>query len=220
MGFDRYRWASICVVFTLLLPPLAASGSPSEGIAARLDARAEHLQSQLVSGRKLGAVQRQRLRSELREVNALSERIAAGERPDSSAVAEVLARPGDEKRDRDELALTRREVLERRLDVGPKIGAMERIRIRDELQELDRMIADLEAGRSVDVARLDDLLGRSTPAAPPRTPEEKRRALEIERASLEREMRPSPKKGALERSRIRAEIDMLDRMISDLESRN
>ncbi len=190
---------------------------------SRLESRADELRRRIGPGPvKIGALERHQLRNELREIQGVMSQLAAGADPEPERIARLI----DEQPVRDPLdaqlisarADQRQEIQQRRLRTGPKIGALERARIRSDLNELDQLIADLESGRDVEVARIDQLLDVRRPPEP-LTAEERMRSLEIERATLKRRVGAGPKRGILERSRIRDEIEAIDAMIENLENR-
>jgi len=196
--------------------------SDREAALSRLESRAEALQRKIGPGPKIGALKKRQLRDELREIRGVMDQLAAGADPEPERIARLI----DEQPVRDPLdaqlisarADQRQEIQQRRLMTGPKLGALERARIRSDLNELDQLIADLESGREVEVARIDRLLDVRRPPEP-MTEEERLRSLEIERATLKRAMFAGPKIGMVKRSRIQDEIEAIDAMIASLEDR-
>ena len=212
--------------FSISSISVAGAGSPfsdRDAALTRLESRADALRRKIGPGPvKIGALERQQLRAELREVRGVMDQLAAGADPEPERIARLTG----EQPVRDALdaqlistrADQRQEIQQRRLMTGPKIGALERARIRSDLNELDQLIADLESGREIEVARIDRLLDVRRPPEP-MTAEERRRSLEIERATLKRSVLAGPKIGIVERSRIRDEIEAIDAMIENLEDR-
>lgn len=212
--------------FSISSISVASAGSPfsdRDAALTRLESRADALRRKIGPGPvKIGALERQQLRAELREVRGVMDQLAAGADPEPERIARLTG----EQPVRDALdaqlistrADQRQEIQQRRLMTGPKIGALERARIRSDLNELDQLIADLESGREIEVARIDRLLDVRRPPEP-MTAEERRRSLEIERATLKRSVLAGPKIGIVERSRIRDEIEAIDAMIENLEDR-
>jgi len=212
--------------FSVSSVSLAKAGSPladRDAALTRLESRADTLRRKIGPGPvKIGALEKQQLRAELREIRGVMDRLAAGADPDPERVARLVnEQPVRDLRDTQLVSARadqRKEIQERRLMIGPKIGALERVRIRSDLNELNGLIADLESGRDVEIARLDRLLDVRRPPEP-QTAEERLRSLGIERASLKRSVVSGPKRGILERSRVREEIDAIDAMIENLENR-
>ncbi|MHA7837285.1 MAG: hypothetical protein ACX98W_07485 [bacterium] len=196
--------------------------SDREVALARLDSRVDVLRREIGPGPRVGAVKKSRVRKEIREIRSVMQDLEAGARPDPQQIARLLdVQLAPERLSPEQLAERadqRRAVKERRLIAGPRIGALQRSRIRSELAKLDDIIADLEAGREIELARVDDLLGVRAPRRP-LTPAEKLRSLEIQRATLKRKIGPGPRIGMVERTRIRDEIEAVDAMISELERR-
>lgn len=221
------RMIAVTMLFSLVMgaPLVSASQSnPSDRslVETSLEQRANELRRQLLLSPKLGMAREARIRGDLQEIDTLLVRLDAGETPNAVELAAVLGRPwgGDgvsTSTSPDALA-TRQEELERRLKLAPKLGARERVAIRQQIHELDELIAALERGEDVELARLDRLLGRSTPQVAS-TPEEIRGDLEVRRASMTQRLETAPKLGIMERNRIREEIKALDAMIESLESR-
>jgi len=212
--------------FSVSSVSLAKAGSPladRDAALTRLESRADTLRRKIGPGPvKIGALEKQQLRAELREIRGVMDRLAAGADPDPERVARLVnEQPVRDLRDTQLVSARadqRKEIQERRLMIGPKIGALERARIRSDLNELNGLIADLESGRDVEIARLDRLLDVRRPPEP-QTAEERLRSLGIERARLKRSVVSGPKRGILERSRVREEIDAIDAMIENLENR-
>lgn len=212
--------------FSIASSTSASAGSPftdRDAALTRLESRADALRRRIGPGPiKTGALEKQQLRAELRDIRRMMDQIAAGAEPEPERIARLI----DEQPVRDPLdaqrisarADQRQEIQRRRLMTGPKIGALERARIRSDLNELDQLIADLESGREVDVARIDRLLDVRRPPEP-MTAEERLRSLEIQRATLKRSIFGGPKIGIVQRSRIQDEIEAIDAMIENLEDR-
>jgi hypothetical protein len=221
--------ATLIAIASFSISSVSAASAESpltdrDAALSRLDSRAEVLRRKIGPGPvKIGALEKQQLRAELREIRGVMEQLAAGADPEPERIARLI----DEQAVRDPLdaqlistrADQRQEIQQRRLIVGPKIGALERARIRSDLNELDQLIADLESGRDIEVARIDRLLDVRRPPEP-MTAEERLRSLEIQRATLKRSVVAGPKIGIVERSRIRDEIQSIDAMIANLEDRS
>lgn len=219
--------ATILIGIAMFSISSASAGSPftdRDAALTRLESRADALRRKIGPGPiKIGALERQQLRTELRQVQGVMEQLAAGADPEPERIARLVdeqpvRRPLDaqliSKR-----ADQRQEIQQRRLMTGPKIGALERARIRSDLNALDRLIADLESGREVNVARIDRLLDVRRPPEP-MTAEDRLRSLEIQRSTLKRSVVAGPKIGIVERSRIQDEIEAIDAMIANLEDRS
>lgn len=215
-----------CVIIALSTFAVSVSsaeprlGDRDAALLHHLDSRADSLRRQIRPGLKVGALERQEIRSEIREIRTVRDEIAAGAQPDPQQIARLLGEtPARDPLSPDRLASRadgRLEVQQRRLVSRHRIGALERVRIRSDIADLNRLIADVEAGRDVELARVDDLLNVPVPREP-LTAEEKRRELDIQRATMKRSLASGSRIGSLERSKIRSEIDSIDAMISVLE---
>lgn len=222
------RMIAVTVLFSLVIgaPLVSASQSnPSDDrllVETSLQQRADELRRQLLVAPKLGVAREARIRGDIQAIDTLLARLDAGETPSAVELAAVLGRPwagdGAAASTSSEALAVRQEELERRLKLAPKLGARERVAIRQQIGELDELIAALERGEDVELARLDALLGRATPQIAS-TPEEIREDLKVRKASMRQRLDTAPKLGIMERERIRQEIDALDAMIEDLESR-
>lgn len=190
---------------------------------SRLEARADQLRREIGPGPRQGALKKARIRSEIREISSVVDRLETGEQVKTQKIARLLGEQPEPDRTSTEFianrAEQRKEIKRRRLVAGPRIGAVERSEIRSDLAKLDRLIAELEAGRDIELARVDELLNVRTPRGP-LTPEERMRSLEIELATMKRKIGPGPRIGMVERTRIRDRIEEIDAMIEHLEDRN
>ena len=221
-----FRMIAVTVLFLLVMGAPLVSASQSHRsdrplVEASLEQRASELRALLLASPKLGMARSAQIRADIQSIDEMLARLDAGETPNGVELAAVLGRPwlGDESvAAAPDLIEARQQALERRLRLAPKLGARERVAIRAQLDELDALIAALERGEDVELARLDRLLGRATPEVAS-TPEEIRADLEVRRASMTRRLEVGPKLGILERKRVRQEIEALDAMIEQLERR-
>ncbi|MEZ4331878.1 MAG: hypothetical protein R3F35_08985 [Myxococcota bacterium] len=221
-----FRMIAVTVLLLLVTGAPLVSASQSRAsdrplIEASLEQRAGALRAQLLLSPKLGMARSAQIRGDLQTLDRLLARLDAGETPSGVELAAALGRPwmGEGSVSASPgLLQARQEALERRLALAPKLGARERVAIRAQIDELDELIAALERGEDVELARLDRLLGRSTPEVAS-TPVEIRNDLEVRRARMTRRLEAGPKLGILERERIRQEIEALDAMIEHLEGR-
>lgn len=119
-------------------------------------------------------------------------------------------RTASEQRDAVARAQDHREVAARRLAAGPKLGFLKRGQLRSEIEEIDALIAAVERGESIDVARLDALIG-SVQARTNPTQEQRLAALQRERDALDSRLRRhGPKLGLQRRAAYRARIEEID----------
>jgi hypothetical protein len=212
---------AILAAFGVAAPALAADRAPDRKTAlARLDSAADEVRAEMNRGPRIGARERHDLRRQLASIGSERDRLAAGGSVDAQELASLT---GDfERTDRTSKAVisnrvrSRQAVTERRLGlVGPRLGAMERIKLRDDLDSLEALIADLESGKEIDLARVDRVIGLMAMDVP-QTPEQRREALGMKRATYERRL--NGKQGAAQRLEIREEIDRIDRLMQELES--
>jgi len=218
------RFLSMLALLTALglaAPALASDRAPDRRTAlARLDSAAEEVRSEMNRGPRIGALERHELRRQLSSIDSERDRLAAGGSVDAQQLAALTGRlePADRtsKAVIADRAESRQEVTERRLrGVGPRLGVMERLKLRDDLDSLEALIADLESGQEIDLARVDRVIGLMAMDVP-QTPEERREALGMKRATYERQL--NGKQGAMQRLEIRDEIDRIDRLMRELES--
>ncbi len=200
--------------------------SPSDHRAwtlARLESRADALRSRQAGHPKLGAVERSALRQQLYEIDQVSAQLRSGQTPDADRVGRLL---GDEPRrvqrvdprDTREVAArldARAAAVESRLRSAPKLGPMERRRLRTQSDQIHALRRELERDGRVEIAHVEPFL----PIEKVRSPAEERAALEIRKATAQRALYGPSKTGAVKRAQIRAEIEALDSMIAELESR-
>jgi hypothetical protein len=198
-----------------------ASSLDRTSAIAQLESREDQLTRELVMPPKKGVAQRSEIRSQRSAVQDEIERLAAGASPDASRMAslmdESVTPDADDSRALANLASSRQKAFERKLVAGPKIGLARESQIRREINDLDSMIAALERGEDVDIARMNDALGMMIARAP-LTPEQRLQESKYELASLKRKLLAGPRIGAVTRGKIRDEIEMLDTMIEQLES--
>jgi len=223
---SRLVVAVIATAFLCGVTGTALAGSGQSRLAdqstllAMLEAEADQLRNRYTLGPRIGRVQKAELRKQVREIEEAADDLRAGRDVAASRLVElvgtqVYAEPID-RDDTQELAArlnSRQTVLDARLSQGPRIGAARRDRIKSELNALDDIIADLERGEEVDLARVDRIMGVQVA----RTPAEKRRMLEARKASMEFELYGMQRLGVLERKKIREEIESLDQQIERLE---
>lgn len=210
--------AALCTAAT---SAIADSVVPDRHTAiVELDATAQELTQSLGAGPRVGALDRHEARQQLASIEEERARLAAGGSVNPERLASLAGEtvPVDVS---DPAVVTaslndRHDVVERRMHrVGPRQGAIERTEIREELASLDALISDLEQGREVDLDRVDELIGLMA-ANEPSTPEGQREQLEIQRASDLRQLHS--KVGARDRTRLRHEIDDIDRSIGRLDA--
>jgi len=120
---------------------------PSQ-VAEHLADRQARLDQRLVAARKLGMLQRARIRSELDQIDDLISDLEAGETIDLARLDDVVgvpipaaARPPEE---RARILEARKATMERYVTGGRKLGALERREIREQIEQLDGLISDLE----------------------------------------------------------------------------
>lgn len=217
----RLLTAVLAALMALCVPVSVSAGSNQAAIT-RLESRADSLRDQMLGGPKKGAIVNSRLKAQLRAIHAEIDRLEGGA-PIEEAQLAALLRPnaeyGREDRRPDDLARradARQEAMERKLSSGPKLGAMQRVAIRQDLARLDDLIADLESGRDVAPEALAELLGVMI-ADSRRSPEERLRETEMQLAAMERKLSSGPKLGGMQRAQVRQEIRALDAMIERLE---
>lgn len=185
----------------------------------RLEARADVLQRTLRTGQKIGQLRRSKINDELAAIENRLTRLHAGD----PQLLEQLVEPSqpslaasDSTASAQARAASYRESIERQLRGGRKLGALKRDRLREELDAINGLIADLESGKSISLARIDTVIGRML-ARGPLTKTDLRERWEIKRASLERSLVTGRKEGVLERQRIRDELERVDAIIAALE---
>lgn len=219
----------IFIVFLALLGASALVGSatgaersPTDEAVARLESHADSLRRQILLPPKEGQVVHAKLRAQLRSIGQEVARLESGGSVDESRLAALTgSRRAANLRDRQVLANRverRQEALERRLrPAGPKLGSLGRQAVRQDLDQIDEVIAALESGEELDPNVLDDVLGTMIAAAYER-PEDRIREGEVRLAALKRKLRTGPKLGSLGRERVRKEIEALDALIDRLEA--
>lgn len=213
---------AILAACTLGSAALASDPAPDRRQAiSRLDAAANEVRAELDPGPRMGALKRQELRSQLASISSERETLSGGGSVDPQLLASLTG--GSEPIDRTSRSVISgraegdREVTERRLRrAGPRLGSMEAIKLREDLNALDALIHDLESGGEIDLARVDRVIGLMAMDVP-RTPEQRQEELDMKRATYERRL--NTKQGAAQRLQIRKAIDRLDDS-SDRSSRN
>jgi hypothetical protein len=187
---------------------------------AKLEASADELAHSLDSGPRVGALDRHEARQQLQSISEERERLSAGGTVDRGRIASLTGEatsvdPTDPTVVSERLS-ERQAVVDRRVHgMGPRMGAIERAELREDLSDLDALIADVEQGRDVDLDRVDRVIGLMQ-LDEASTARDRRDALEIQRASDVRQIHT--KVGAMQRVRIRQEIDEIDRTIQRLET--
>jgi hypothetical protein len=108
------------------------------------------------------------------------------------------------------------DALSRRLQTGSRTGAVERQRLRQDLDGLNGLIENLERGGAVDLAQFDAIMGSDLSRAP-LSARDRVAASRVELATQERRLITGGRLGAVDRVKIHDEIDRLEAMISNLE---
>ena len=204
----------------VLASTVHAASTDRAGAVARLEARADDLSRQMILPPKKGRLFHTKMRADIRAIETEVARLQAGGSVDEARLATLTGQASSVDRD-DPSALAkradaRREAMERRLVVGPKMGSLRRQAIREDVSRLDAAIAALESGRDVDDEVLSDLLGVMIADAS-RSPEERLQDSEVQLAAMKRRLIAGPKMGTLQRAQLRDEIEALDAMIDQLE---
>jgi hypothetical protein len=212
----------LAVLLATVLAPTAYAASTTDraSAVARLESRAADLSRQMIMPPKRGRLFHARMRADVRAIETEVARLRAGGAVDQATLAALTGRAPSVDRD-DPTALAkradaRREAMERRLTVGPKMGTLRRQAIREDVSRLDAVIAALESGREVDDAALGELLGVLIADAS-RSPAERLRDSEVQLATTKRRLLVGPKMGSLQRAQLRDQIEALDAMIDQLE---
>ena len=203
-------------VMTISLTALIAVGFAGTGtgmdrsqearLVEHLESRADLLESRLMRPYRMGALERSSIRGQLAEIEAAVASLESGGALASTTVSRLLGRSWTTE-DRGAEAIVqelraRSEIMAARLTAPRKLGMMERLRLREEIDRLETRVARIESGEVVAETR------RVRPESA---------GLEIRRARMERRLGPARKIGMAERVRIRQEIEALDALISELE---
>jgi hypothetical protein len=209
--------AALCVGATAAS---AASAAPDrQKSMAKLDASAGELQRSLSAGPRVGALERHETRRQLAQIRREHDRLAHGGSVEPDRLAALTGAPSSWDLSScpfvTERLNDRRDVVERRVHgMSPRMGAIERAELREDLADLDALIADVENGRQIDLDRVDRVIGLMQLDASS-TPQDRLEVLEIQRASDLRQLHS--KVGAMQRMRIRQEIEDIDRSIQRIE---
>jgi hypothetical protein len=167
------------------------------GALSRLDSKANECRRFLVTGPRKGAVQRQQVSQGLREIDALRSQIESGRAVDAAAVTALVDRDfsGASSAGSADVEL-RREARDRDIVLGRKLG-MSRLARTDEVEQgsVDRRVDQRQA-------TVADQIENAS----------------VRRSTLSQSLTTGPKLGAMDRERIRQEIESLDMMIETLES--
>ena len=206
----------------LVLPMQAGASRSSTDAIARLESHAGELRRELIRPPKEGPADRAEIRSQIRAIRTEVARLESGQPVDASRLASLTDQPdagvATSPAALAKRAAKRQEALERRLRPGgPKLGSLGRKAVRQDLEQLDIVIAALESGEEVDPEQLDALLGMLIADASKR-PIDRLQESEMRLATLKRKLLTGPKLGIRGRAEVREEIEALDRLIERLEA--
>ncbi len=221
MSMKNRLFASAIALFLAVgfsLPALAGS-SRAEGAISQLESRADGIRNEVRRPEKKGVATISKLRNQVRVIKAEIAHLEAGGEVDEQRIAALLGGGQSARLTPVELAqraASQQAVNERRLAVGPKIGARHRQAINEDLERLDALIVALESGQEADADALGDLLGIMI-ADSSKSPEDRLRSSQVKLATMKRKLGAGPKLGMATRAAIRDEIEALDSVIERLE---
>lgn len=200
--------------------PAQAMAGKAEGAIARLESRVDGLKREILLPPKKGAATLSKLRNRVRAINEEIAHLRSGGEVDAERIADLTGSERGVRLDPEEIArraAARQEAMERKLLAGPKVGALHRQAIRQDLDRLDGVIASLESGREVDPDVLGDLLGMMIADAA-KSPEDRLRDSQVQLATSKRRRVSGPKLGMATRAKLHEEIEELDALIERLET--